>query len=412
MMLLDIGPATERLSECHISLILGVNTQQNRIKDFMQFACAILQVESAILTFEQEPYTWHYAKQTFQAIEQNVLSHVKSYFSDGSPQHAGRTDFEFLSQDMYQLGILHRRLIGFDLRIRGISIGKLFLFDQTTTTFDPTLIACVEDLIKNLITMLELHSENTILNEKYEQQLSLNVSKNKHLQIVSHDLRAPFHGLLGFTDVLLHEKNTLNSQESEKILHYLNDTLHSTYHLLESVLKWAMADGGRFIYHPINFKLTAASNIVCGVLSGLAKKKNIQLIDTISPETEIYADIHMITSVIQNLVSNALKFSPEHRQCRVTLSAQVANDVVHIFVSDTGLGMSEDQLEKIFEPTLKSSLLGTAGEVGTGLGLALCKSLVDLNLGEISVTSEKNKGTTFKVSLPIAISHQPTFIRS
>ncbi len=235
----------------------------------------------------------------------------------------------------------------------------------------------------------------------------MNFSKTKFFQIIAHDLRAPFHGLLGFSEVLAQERETLDDSSIQNIADYLFDTAQSTYNLLESLLNWAMAEGGRFVYHPINFELKQSIKIVCDVLKSLAIKKNIELIDQVEEGIKVYADINMITSVIQNLVSNALKFTFTDGTGKVILRAEQTETSVDIYIQDTGLGMTAQQLETLFEPKLTVSFKGTAGEKGIGLGLVLCKRFVDLNHGQIVVESKEGVGTTFKVSLPIATSsHQ------
>ena len=168
-----------------------------------------------------------------------------------------------------------------------------------------------------------------------------------------------------------------------------------------------MAEGGRFIYHPINFELKQSTKIVCDVLNSLAVKKNIQLIDQIEEGIKVCADINMITSVIQNLVSNALKFTPTDGTGQVIITASQSETGVHISVRDTGLGMSQAQMDQLFQQSVTASIKGTAGEKGTGLGLVLCKRFIDLNHGEIFVDSREGEGTTFNVTLPAATStHQ------
>lgn len=401
--MLDIGTDTIQLSECRNALILGVHSPDNRIKDFLKFACAILRVKSAILIFENEPYLWHSSTQSFHAVVFDTALQISPFFQHNPVIQYGDAHFSDLTEIITQLGFQHQRLIGFQLKNKDQSIGQLFLYDETDAAFGEDDICNVQELAKNLVHMLQLHIENAVLQEEYEQQVALSFSKNKYLQIISHDLRAPFHGLLGFTDVLLHERDELSTEQTHEILSYLNDTLQSTYHLLESMLKWSMADGGRFVYHPMKFKLKDATNIVCSVLSGLAKKKNIQILNHISDELEIYADIHMITSVMQNLLSNALKFSPPNQQKHVLLRSEIKDNMAYITVTDNGLGMSQSHIDKIFVPDLRASVLGTAGEIGAGLGLVLCKRFVDLNAGSIQVSSEESKGTTFTVSLPISL---------
>lgn len=168
-----------------------------------------------------------------------------------------------------------------------------------------------------------------------------------------------------------------------------------------------MAEGGRFIYHPINFNLKQSSKIVFDVLNTLAIKKNIQLIDRVPDDLKVYADINMVTSVLQNLVSNALKFTYVDGTGKVIMSAEKSKHGIDIYIEDNGLGMTQSQIDELFQPRLTVSFKGTAGEKGMGLGLVLCQRFVDLNQGEISVQSKEGEGTIFKVSLPLAVNtHQ------
>src|SRR5690606_18230883 len=260
----------------------------------------------------------------------------------------------------------------------GVSFGQVIFFDDQTELFDQDDIETVKQFAESLVIRIQLNEEHTELKELYEQQCAQNFSTTKFFQIIAHDLRAPFHGLLGFSEVLAQERDTLDESSIQSIADYLYDNAQSTYNLLESLLTWAMAEGGRFVYHPINFELKQSSKIVCDVLKSLAMKKQIALIDRIPDGVKVNADINMITSVLQNLVSNALKFTPTNQQGQVILYADVEDDLVRIQVQDTGLGMTEEQMHNLFKPDLVVSLKGTAEEKGAGLGLVLCKRFVDL----------------------------------
>src|SRR5690606_20462191 len=148
------------------------------------------------------------------------------------------------------------------------------------------------DLAESLVKRVKLNEEHTQLKELYEQQCAQNFSKTKFFQIIAHDLRAPFHGLLGFSEVLAQERDTLDESSIQSISDYLYDTAQSTYNLLESLLTWAMAEGGRFVYHPINYELKQSTKIVCDVLKSLALKKNIELIDQVPEDIKVHADIN------------------------------------------------------------------------------------------------------------------------
>src|SRR5690606_951852 len=139
-------------------------------------------------------------------------------------------------------------------------------------------IETVKQFAESLVIRIQLNEEHTELKELYEQQCAQNFSTTNFFQIIAHDLRAPFHGLLCLSDVLAQERYTLDQSSSQSIADYLYDNAQSTYNLLESLLTWAMAEGGRFVYHPINYELKQSSKIVCSVLHSLALNKKIELI--------------------------------------------------------------------------------------------------------------------------------------
>ena len=399
--LLEIGEQTEQLSACYLSLLLGVFTQDNRIAAFLKFARGMLQMDQAILVFREEPYGWYETNDECHAFVAQPHDDFEFFFLDSPYIDSKHSNYRVVSDYIIARGVEHQRFIAISLKNdEGQSIGHVVLFDQRNDEFDDKQISIILEFAQSLIQIIKLRLENAELKEMYEQQSALNFSKTKFFQVIAHDLRAPFHGLMGFSDVLAHERESLDEQGVQDIADYLLDTAHSTYNLLESLLTWAMAEGGRFIYHPISFDLHQSTTIVSHVLSGLAVKKNIELIVNVPSHIKVYADINMVTSVIQNLVSNALKFTPVNGKGKVFIEAEQDEDFTFVSVKDTGLGMNAKQLESLFEPRLTVSIKGTSGEKGAGLGLVLCKRFVDLNFGEITVTSKEGAGTIFKVKFP------------
>ena len=277
------------------------------------------------------------------------------------------------------------------MKNEGETVGYAVFFDDKSEPYVHRKLNAIIGFVQSLLSILSLQKENALLKEIYEQESALNFSKTKFFQVIAHDLRAPFHGLLGFSEVLAREREELDDGHIEEIANYLFDTAQSTYNLLESLLNWAMAEGGRFVCHPINFDLAQTGQIVVNVLGGFAVKKNIKLINDIQENTKVYADINMITSVIQNLVSNALKFTPIDGSGEVILRTEQDDEQVYVYIHDTGLGMSQLQISTLFEPKITFSVHGTSGEKGAGLGLVLCKRFVDLNLGSISVISKEGE---------------------
>lgn len=393
----------DHLSACTISLLLGVFTKDNNLERFLRISRKMLKAQYAILAFHGEPYIWYMDQDGFRVFQANPKAALLSYFDGHAVIDVHHAKYSEFSKHIDSLGAPHQRIMGFDLVSdpQG-SLGQVVYFDDEDILFDSDSVSLVQDLADGLMKCLETNAEAVEYKELYEQQAALSYSKTKFFQIIAHDLRVPFHGLLGFSEVLAEELDALDRKGIQNIAEFLNDTAQSTYRLLENLLSWAMAEGGNFVYHPINFKLGQLVDIVFDVLKSFAYKKNISLSQDIPNDLAVYADMNMMTSVLQNLVANALKFTRMDGSGQVCVIARRVEHGIELEVADTGLGMSAEQLEHIFEPQIKFSLKGTDGEAGTGLGLALCKRFVDLNKGKILVTSKEGEGTSFKVILPEA----------
>ena len=401
--LLELQQA-DKLSACKISLSLGLNSEQNLLEQFLQFDRKLMQADTALLAFHQEPYLWHCCAEKLHVVDISKISKsLNTLFVNDDLIDQQHPQYQSLLAFLAPFKRKIQTAIAIHLRHPDqTSLGYLVLFDDVAQDFSELQKQLLQEHCMSFMQKLELKVNHDELKELYEQEAALNFSKTKFFSIISHDLRAPFHGLLGFSEILAHERDTLDESSIQNIADYLYDTSQSTYNLLESLLNWSMAEGGRFVYHPINFKLRQITNIVTDVLKTLAIKKNIQLINEVDENLKVYADMNMITSVIQNLVSNALKFTDIDGSGKVFIQAQTQGNFVEIYIKDTGLGMTLEQIETLFQPRITVSFKGTAGEKGAGLGLTLCKRFVDLNHGEISVSSNEGEGTIFKVVLPAA----------
>ncbi|WP_019383708.1 sensor histidine kinase [Acinetobacter venetianus] len=399
--LLELQQA-EKLSACKLSLSMGLNSDQNTLEQFLQFNRKLMQTGTALLAFHQEPYLWHRCSEKLKAIDTaKITKSLNTLFVNDDLIDHSHSQYPTLIGFLNALKCKAESAIAVHLRHSDqTSLGYLILLDTKVLEFTETQKQLLQEHCKNFMQQLELKLNHDELKELYEQESALNFSKTKFFSIISHDLRAPFHGLLGFSEILAKERETLDESSIQNIADYLYDTSQSTYNLLESLLNWAMAEGGRFVYHPINFKLRQITDIVTDILKTLALKKNIQLINQVDENLKVYADMNMITSLIQNLVSNALKFTDIDGSGKVYIQAQNKGEMVEICVKDSGLGMTDEQIQNLFQPRITMSFKGTAGEKGAGLGLSLCKRFVELNHGEIHVVSKDGEGTTFKVTLP------------
>lgn len=381
-----------------------ISILKSKVEKFLKQIKTLLKVDTAVCAFSKESHVW--LSDGFELLK--AVSVPNTFFASLERVHAKKEIFLMTHPHYicYQSVVTSHlcasnRLIAFPLHdSKNRCLGHIFCFDQDSEGFDLAIASIVYELCDSFIEQIELQQNHADLKEKYQQVATLNFNQTKFLQVIAHDLRAPFHGILGFSEVLADEYDSLDQASIQNISSYLNDTAKATFDLLENLLNWAMSEGGRFVYHPIYFNLKQSSQIVTSVLSSLALSKNIELIDQIPKDILVYADINMMTSVLQNLVSNALKFTAQDGTGKVIISAQRVGQEVVFLVSDTGLGMDTEQQKMIFEPKLRTTLKGTGGEKGTGLGLVLCKRFVDINHGQIKVESQKGMGTTFTVQLP------------
>ena len=177
--LLEIGEA-DQLSACKLSLLLGVFTPHNQIESFLKFARRLLQAESAILTFHYEPYIWYASPLGFKAFHAKKEANLTVYFQGESTLCHEHPRYQAFSQHIQDLGVGHRRIVGFDLKSSAnVSIGQVILFDQIETPFDSEKLALVHEFAMSLIRIIELSADYAELKEAYEQQSALNFSKTK-----------------------------------------------------------------------------------------------------------------------------------------------------------------------------------------------------------------------------------------
>lgn len=234
--------------------------------------------------------------------------------------------------------------------------------------------------------------------KKSEQQLKDSVAaKDKFFSIISHDLRSPYQGILGYLDIITENFEEISFEELSMVLNNLKGLITNQYNLLENLLKWANIQRGK---STINKKQVALKQIVDKILGAIsinAEKKGINLFTEIEENFIIEADIEMLKSIINNLVSNAIKFTK--RGGSINIYAVNKKGVKYFSVADDGVGMSQAEVESLFKIDKQKSSLGTEKEKGTGLGLILCKEFVDLHGWTIKVDSKIGVGTKFTIIL-------------
>jgi signal transduction histidine kinase len=281
----------------------------------------------------------------------------------------------------------------------GYVIGVLCVLDYQPRQLSDCQLSTLQVLARQVMSQIEMGESIRQMRQQTAELERLNQSKNRLFSVIAHDLRAAFHGILGFSDVLDTELDDLDQATIRKIASYLNHASQSTFKLLENLLEWAMLENGSMQFRPEVLRLESIIDTVVTGLHLSALQKNIQLEFRVDPRILVQADLNMIRSLIHNLVSNAVKFSL--RGGRVWVDQHLEKEQVIIAVHDNGMGMNQNQLDRLFQINLNNSTKGTIGEVGTGLGLLLCKQFVEQHNGKIWVESRPNEGSSFYFSLPV-----------
>lgn len=235
------------------------------------------------------------------------------------------------------------------------------------------------------------------IREQNEELKIINTEKDKFFSIIAHDLKSPFNGLLGLTELMAKEMNTFSTDEVQHIASKLNQGANNLYRLLNNLLEWSRMQRGTVRFNLVDINLKTVIEDTLDLYRELSISKGVDLVDKTPDNIHIKADLSMIETVIRNLVSNSIKFTNEGD--KITIYAGEKEGIVTISVKDTGIGMKKDISDNIFKIDKVTARNGTNNEPGTGLGLLLCKEFIDMHNGEIQVKSEEGIGSEFKVIL-------------
>ncbi len=250
---------------------------------------------------------------------------------------------------------------------------------------------------KNQLKVKEKEAE--IYRLKNIELKKANASKDRFFSIVAHDLKSPFAVIISFIHIL---KNGFDRYDKKRILSMIDEldiSVNNTFKLLENLLEWSRMQSGVIKYNPKKFDINILIQSVIRQKRQNASQKGIKLSSKFETnEQMIFADRNMIETVVRNLVNNAIKFTPT--QGEITVSSKVIENNIKISVKDTGVGISEKNLSRLFKIDSNFSTYGTNNEKGTGLGLILCKEFVEKNHGNIFVQSKEGIGTEFYFLLP------------
>ena len=234
---------------------------------------------------------------------------------------------------------------------------------------------------------------------KNETLQKINAEKDKFFSIIAHDLKSPFHSIIGFSDLLVKRVHERNYDGIEKFADVIQQSSNSAMDLLMNLMEWSRSQTGRMEFNPEYCELIELIKDTELLLSGALEQKSISLTKILPAYALVFADKKMISTVLRNLISNAIKFT--YSGGKIGIAIEEKQDEIVVSVSDTGVGISKENCERLFKIDETYSTLGTNKEKGTGLGLILCKEFVEKHSGKIWVESQKGFGTVFYFTLPL-----------
>jgi len=263
---------------------------------------------------------------------------------------------------------------------------------------------------RNMLGFVINHEKYRKVNKNYieveEELRHLNATKDKFFSIVAHDLKNPFNAIIGFSELIINNIEEYSKYQIESFVNVINKSSEKGYILLENLLEWSRSQSGKLKINKENFEISELIKENIDLISEKAEQKGVKLLFDNNNKYLINADKNMINTVVRNLLSNALKFTKEGGKISIKTKIiqnlkQKGKNCFMVEVSDTGVGVENDDINKIFDIEYGISKKGTNSEKGTGLGLVLCKDFIEKNNGKIWAESELNKGSSFFFTLPL-----------
>ncbi|HUS86945.1 MAG TPA: ATP-binding protein [Bacteroidales bacterium] len=281
-------------------------------------------------------------------------------------------------------------------RIIGVLVLQHYEKENVYSESDVRILSSIGNQIAVVIDRKKAEEEIKLKNELLNV---LNTEKDKFFSILAHDLRGPLSSFVAATQILTEDIQTMTLEDIRDFTVSMSNSANNIYSLLENLLEWSMLQRGVINFNPEKFYLNTRITETIKILNQAAQKKDLKINNDIPEDLEIIADIHMIETVLRNLVSNAVKFTPQGGKIFISASITV-NKAVEIRIRDTGIGMKPELLNKLFLLNQYISRKGTEGEPSSGLGLLLCKDFIEKHKGKIRAESEDGKGSVFIFTIP------------
>jgi len=357
----------------------------NGAKDFF-FVCRSFNIENELYISDSVKQITGYSSDEIKSLPQNIYSIIhpedkeaveKSFSEIESNSSCDSAELIYRIKSKNDELIWLKELLNVE-RENGVIINQR------------SIVLNINDLKKNEDSLIK--SRDSLKN--------LNSTKDKFINIISHDLRSPFTTLLGFSEILLNEQD-ISVEEKNEYLQYIYDSSKSQLNFINCLLDWSRLQTGRIKIEPARLNVRSVISTAITPLTGDAVRKNIDVKIEIPSDLYITADERLISQALINLTSNAIKYSPEGKDVFIS-SSRFKEGMIEIVVRDEGLGISEENQPKLFRIDQKFSLTGTAGEKGNGLGLTLVKEIIEKHSGQVWFYSQLGFGSEFHFTIPEA----------
>ncbi|MEG8945614.1 sensor histidine kinase [Rosettibacter firmus] len=354
-----------------------------------------------ILGFNYEDISTKNINEFWDLVQKNCLNElsnidiIKSLIKDDERNLSlilnckGNHFIKFSSYSLKSFNLPYRIWVFSDYSDK-ISGGLTIKFD---TPFEPKETD-FEELFKTL------QEKNLQLEKQIEELTKDKTSKEKFISIIAHDLKSPFQGLLGIFDIITETFDELTTEELKKYLGYAKSSVKNLYQLIDELLQWSRFITGQVKHNPSNCNLYNEMINVININKNLIENKKLTIINYLKENLVAYADETMVSSIFRILISNAIKYSK--RGGTIVIDSQSSEGYIQVSIADQGIGMDKETQEKLFKIGEQKIMPGTDNEMGSGLGLILCKTMVEMNGGKIWFESELDKGSTFYITLPKA----------
>jgi signal transduction histidine kinase len=260
------------------------------------------------------------------------------------------------------------------------------------------VIAIITGATILIASRLRIIKQNNDIKKSELKLQELNQSKDKFFSIVAHDLKNPFNGIMGMSEYLFTEYENIDIKEKKEIINDINIASKNAFNLLQNLLEWTRAQSGLIKNMPVKIEPKNIVSLSLETVSNLAKSKEIEIKEQYYTNDCAYADENLTSTIIRNLVTNAIKYSKRNSIIEIIVNTHL--NELFFCIKDYGIGLKSDEIDQLFRIDVNIQKRGTENETGTGLGLKLCKEFVHYCGGRIWVISEHGRGSAFYFTLP------------